>query len=97
MLKVTPYRCHPEKRAVGERGVGKQARKYILLLYVSFGGDTFLRFRGNSFFEKFRRNSFFSQKEGEVFKKGAEAPLLRKKGAPAIFLRGLMIRYPDTP
>jgi hypothetical protein len=31
MLKVTPHRCHPEKRAVGERAVGKQARKYSLL------------------------------------------------------------------
>ena len=29
---------------------------------------------------------FFLQKEGEVYKKGAEAPLLRKKGAPAFFL-----------
>jgi hypothetical protein len=31
MLKVTPHRCHPEKRAVGERAVGKQARKYCLI------------------------------------------------------------------
>jgi hypothetical protein len=31
---------------------------------VSFGGNTFLRFRGNSFFEKFSGNSFFLQKEG---------------------------------
>jgi len=54
---------------------------------VSFGGNTFLRFRGNSFFEKFRGNSFFLQKEGEVYKK-AEAPPSRKKGAPANFLRG---------
>ena len=42
---------------------------------VSFGGNTFLRFRGNSFFLK---NSagihFFLQKEGEVYKTGAEAP-----------------------
>ena len=30
----------------------------------------------------------FLQKEGEVYKKGAEPPLLRKKGAPANFLRG---------
>jgi hypothetical protein len=32
MLKVTPHRCHPEKRAVGKRAVGKQARKYSLLI-----------------------------------------------------------------
>jgi hypothetical protein len=31
-LKVTPHRCHPEKYAVGERAVGKQAREYSLLL-----------------------------------------------------------------
>jgi hypothetical protein len=31
---------------------------------VSFGGNTFLRFRGNSFFEKFSGNSFFSSKVG---------------------------------
>ena len=31
---------------------------------------------------------FFLQKEGEMYKKGAGAPLLRKKGAPANFLRG---------
>jgi hypothetical protein len=31
MLKVTPHRCHPEKRAVGERAVEKQARKYTLI------------------------------------------------------------------
>ncbi len=31
---------------------------------------------------------FFLQKEGEVYKEGADDPLLRKKGAPANFLRG---------
>jgi len=31
---------------------------------VNFGGNTFLSFRGNSFFEKFHGNSFFLQKEG---------------------------------
>ncbi len=30
-MKVTHHRCHPEKRADGERAVGKQARKYSLL------------------------------------------------------------------
>jgi hypothetical protein len=30
-LKVTPHRCHPEKGAVGECAVGKQAHKYSLL------------------------------------------------------------------
>jgi len=47
---------------------------WSVLLYCKFGGNTFLRIRGNSFFEKFRGNFFFSQKEGEVYKKGAEAP-----------------------
>ena len=31
---------------------------------------------------------FFLQKEGKVYKEGTDAPLLRKKGAPANFLRG---------
>jgi hypothetical protein len=63
-----------------------------VLLYVSFGGNTF----GDSFFEKlFRGNSFFSQKEAKCSKRGPRPPLLRKKGAPANFLRGL-IRYADT-
>jgi hypothetical protein len=35
MLKVTPHRCHPEKRAVGERAVGKQARKYSLIPFLT--------------------------------------------------------------
>ena len=52
---------------------------------VSFGGNTFLRFRGNSFFEKFSGNSFFLQKEGECSKRGPRPPLLRKKGAPTDF------------
>jgi hypothetical protein len=59
-----------------------------VLLYVSFGGNTFLRFRGNSFFEKFCRNSFFSSKGAKCTKRGLAPPLLRKKGAPVNFLRG---------
>jgi hypothetical protein len=35
----------------------------------------------------------FLQKEGEVYKKGAKAPLLRKKGAPAIFFEGLPPKF----
>jgi len=41
---------------------------------VNFGGNTFLSFRGNSFFEKFREFLFFLQEEGEVYKEGADAP-----------------------
>ena len=55
---------------------------------VSFGGNTFLRIRGNSFLKNSAGIPFFLQKEGEVYKKGAEAPPYRKKGAPAIFLTG---------
>ena len=56
---------------------------------VSFGGNTFLRFRGNSFFEKFCWNSFFFfKRRAKCTKRGPGPPLLRKKGAPAIVLRG---------
>jgi len=44
-----------------------------------------LKFLRNSFFEKFLVNSFFF-KRSKVYKEGAETPLLRKKGAPTIFL-----------
>jgi hypothetical protein len=53
---------------------------------VSFGGNTFLRFRGNSFLKKSAGIPFFLQKEGEVYKKGAEPPpFLGKRGLPPIF------------
>ena len=42
-----------------------------VLLYVSFGGNTFA---GTLFLKNSAGIPFFSQKEGEVFKKGAEAP-----------------------
>ena len=41
---------------------------------VSFGGNTFLRIRGNSFLKNSAGIPFFLQKEGEAYKKGAEAP-----------------------
>ncbi len=41
---------------------------------VSFGGNTFLRLRENSFLKNSARIPFFLQKEGEVYKKEAEAP-----------------------
>ena len=53
---------------------------------VSFGGNTFLRFRGNSFFEKFRGNSFFSSKGGQSVQRGGRGPpFLGKRGLPPIF------------
>ena len=53
---------------------------------VSFGGNTFLRFRGNSFFEKFRGNPFFSSKGGWSVQKGGRGPpFLGKRGLPPIF------------
>ena len=53
---------------------------------VSFGGNTFLRFRGNSFFEKFSGNSFFSSKVGWSDQKwGRGPPFLGKRGLPQIF------------
>jgi len=41
---------------------------------VSFGGNTFLRIRGTFFLKNSAGIPFFLQKEGEVHKKGAEAP-----------------------
>jgi hypothetical protein len=53
---------------------------------VSFGGNTFLRICGNSFFEKFRGNSFFSSKGGRSVQKGGRGPpFLGKRGLPTIF------------
>jgi hypothetical protein len=43
---------------------------------VGFGGNTLLRFCGNSFFEKFRGNSFFSSKGGRSLQKGGRGPPL---------------------
>ena len=53
---------------------------------ISFGRNTFLRFRGNSFFEKFLGNSFFSSKGGRSVQKGGRGPpFLGKRGLPPIF------------
>ena len=52
---------------------------------VSFGGNTFLRFCGNSFFEKFRGNSFFSSKGGRNVQKGGQAPAIFLRGSRQIF------------
>jgi hypothetical protein len=53
---------------------------------VNFGGNTFLSFRGNSFFEKFRGNSFFSSKGGQSVQRGGRGPpFLGKRGLPPIF------------
>jgi len=52
---------------------------------VSFGGNTFLRIRGNSFFEKFCRNSFFSSKGGRSVQKGGRAPPSSEKGGSRQF------------
>ncbi len=58
----------------------------LVLLSVSFGGNTFLRFCGNSFFEKFRGNSFFSSKGGRSVQEGGRGPpFLGKRGLPPIF------------
>jgi len=60
-----------------------------VLLYCKLWREHIFKFSRELFFLK---NSgeflFFLQKEGEVYKEGADAPLLRKKGAPANFLRG---------
>ena len=56
---------------------------------VNFGGNIFLSFCGIFFFEKFRGNSFlFFKRRVKCSKRGLMPPLLRKKGAPANFLRG---------
>ena len=53
---------------------------------VRFGGNTFWRFRGNSFFENLVGIPFVPQKEGEVYKRGPKPPpFLWEKGAPANF------------
>jgi len=56
---------------------------------VNFGGNTFLSFRGNSFFEKSRGIPFFLQKEGEVYKEGGDAPPSEEKGGSHQFFEGL--------
>jgi hypothetical protein len=64
-----------------------QRYRYFLvgLLYVNFGGNTFLSFHGNSFFEKFRGNSFFSSKGGWSVQRGGRGPPFLKRGFPTIF------------
>jgi len=53
---------------------------------VSFGGNAFLSFHGNSFFEKFRGNSFFSSKGGWSVQRGGRGPpFLGKRGLLPIF------------
>jgi len=57
-----------------------------VLLDVNVGGNTFLSFRGNSFFEKFQGNSFFSSKGGWSVQRGGRCPpFLGKRGLPPIF------------
>jgi hypothetical protein len=58
-------------------------------------GTPFKDFAGTLFLKNSAGIPFFLQKEGEVYKKGAEAPLLRKKGAPTNFLRGSRLSF-DT-
>ena len=54
---------------------------------VRFGGNTFLRFCGNSFIEKFHGNSFFSSKGGRSVQRGGRGPpFLGKRGLPPIVL-----------
>ena len=52
---------------------------------VGFGGNTLLRFCGNSFFEKFRGNSCFSSKGRSLQKGGRGPPFLGKRGLLPIF------------
>jgi hypothetical protein len=55
---------------------------------VSFGRNTFLRFRGNSFLEIPQEFLFFFIRRVKCTKRGPRPPLLRKKWAPNNFLRG---------
>ena len=56
-----------------------------VFLTVRFGGNTFWRFRGNSFFENLAGIPFVPQKEGEVYKRGPKPPpSFGKRGLPPI-------------